>query len=306
MSLGHAGRLYLLAFDHRGSFCRDLFGIYAEPDADQTEAIADAKRLIFEGLLGTVESGAVGAAEAAVLVDERFGAEVAGLARERQLALAMPVERSERRVFELEYGDAFDQHIERFDPDFAKVLVRYNPDADAAENRIQLERLRRLADWLHARDRKLLFELLVPPTPEQLAAAGGEMTRYQAELRPELISRGIADAQSFGVEVDVWKLEGVDRPEDAEMLADQARSGAGREHVACTVLGAGAGDERVERWLRAAAPVDGFCGFAIGRSIWKRPLEGYLAEELRREEAARLIARHYAHFADVYMTAAHA
>ena len=49
-----------------------------------------------------------------------------------------------------------------------KALVRFNPDGDRELNRRQLERLRALSDWLGERDRELLFELLVPPEPEQL------------------------------------------------------------------------------------------------------------------------------------------
>ena len=96
----------------------------------------------------------------------------------------MPVEKSGQDEFDFEYGDDFGSHIERFDPDFAKVLVRYNPDGDAEMNARQLERLKRLADWLHDNDRKFLFELLVPATDEQLATVNGDSDRYDAELRP--------------------------------------------------------------------------------------------------------------------------
>jgi myo-inositol catabolism protein IolC len=50
------------------------------------------------------------------------------------------------------------------------VLVRYNPDGDAEMNKRQAERLRVLSDWLHANDRRLLFELLVPAEEAQLAS----------------------------------------------------------------------------------------------------------------------------------------
>ena len=76
--------------------------------------------------------------------------------------LAMPVEKSGQNEFDFQYGDDFGAHIEQFDPDFSKVLVRYNPDGDAEMNQRQIERLKRLADWLHEHDRKFLFELLVP------------------------------------------------------------------------------------------------------------------------------------------------
>ena len=42
------------------------------------------------------------------------------------------------------------------------MLVRYNPDGDAEDNREQRDKLKRLSDWLHEHDRRFLFELLVP------------------------------------------------------------------------------------------------------------------------------------------------
>jgi myo-inositol catabolism protein IolC len=300
MALGYDGKLYILAFDHRGSFQKKMFGIEGDPTSEETERIADAKHLIFEGMVKATETGAVQEDQVGVLVDEQFGGTIPAQARERGLKLAMPVEKSGQNEFDFEYGDQFGEHIEKFDPAFSKVLVRYNPDDDAEFNQRQLERLKRLADWLHASDRKFLYELLVPATDEQLASVGGDTERYDAELRPELMRRAIAETQDFGCEVDIWKIEGVDTREDAEMLARQTRVGEGREGVVCVLLGRGASDEKVDQWLRAAAPVDGFVGFAIGRSIWWDALKGFLDESLEREAAAAQIAENYLRFIRVY------
>lgn len=299
MSLGYDGKLYFLAFDHRGSFQKKMFGIEGDPTPEQTETIADAKKLIFEGMLEAVSRGA-DASATGVLVDEQFGSDIPQLAREHGLKLAMPVEKSGQDEFDFEYGDDFPAHIERFDPDFSKVLVRYNPDDDPTTNKRQLERLKRLADWLHDNGRKFLFELLVPATDDQLASVDGDSDRYDAELRPELMRRAIVDAQQFGVEVDVWKIEGVDSRDDDVMIAEQCRSGEGREGVTCVVLGRGASTAKVEQWLEAATSVDGFIGFAIGRSIWWDALKGFLANDLERSQAASQIADNYLHFVKVY------
>src|SRR5207248_6489949 len=159
MTLGYENTLYILAFDHRGSFQKKFFGIEGEPDAEQTAIIADAKHLIFEGMLRAVGSGA-DAATAGVLVDEQFGSSVPEEAREQGLKLAMPAERSGQTMFDFQYGEDFAAHIERFDPDFTKVLVRYNPEGDPQLNRDQLGKLGRLSDWLKAHERRFLFELL--------------------------------------------------------------------------------------------------------------------------------------------------
>jgi 5-dehydro-2-deoxygluconokinase len=299
MGLGYDGKLYILAFDHRGSFQKKLFDIHGEPTPEEAETVRDAKKVVFEGMEIAVERG-VDAAATGVLVDEQFGSDVPKLAKERGLRLAMPVEKSGQDEFDFQFGEDFGEHITKFDVDFAKVLVRYNPDGDAEMNARQLERLKRLADWLHANDGKFLFELLVPAEESQLESVGGDTDRYDAELRPELMRRAIEEIQDYGCEVDVWKIEGVDSREDAEMLAAQTRKGEGRENVVCVLLGRGASDAKVDHWLQQAAPVDGFIGFAIGRSIWWDALKGFLEGDLERKAAAEQIAENYLRFVKVY------
>src|SRR5438105_3951610 len=175
----------------------------------------------------------------------------------------------------------------------------YNPDGDAAGNREQLAKLRRLSDWLKQHDPKFLFELLVPAEQAQLDSVAGDSERYDIELRPELMRRAIAEIQDAGIEVDVWKIEGVDARSDCETLVSQVRSG-GRDGVVCVVLGRGADDAKVDHWLTQAAPVEGFVGFAIGRSIWWDPLKAYVDGKIERAAGARTIAENYLRFIKVY------
>jgi myo-inositol catabolism protein IolC len=298
MTTGYDQKLYILAFDHRGSFQKKFFGIEGEPDSEQTAMIADAKHLIFEGLQQAVTAGA-DASVTGVLVDEQFGGSVPEETRAQGLKLAMPAERSGQNMFDFQYGDDFPKHIETFDPDFVKVLVRYNPDGDAAENEEQLKKLKRLSDWLKANKRKFLFELLVPAEEAQLQSVDGDSDRYDSELRPELMRRTIAALQDAKIEVDIWKIEGVDERSDCELLVAQARTG-GRDGVKCVVLGRGADDAKVDQWLQAAAPVDGYIGFAIGRSIWWDPLKAYVDGKIDRAAGARKIAENYLRFVAVY------
>src|SRR4051794_8056287 len=188
MALGYDGKLFILAFDHRGSFQKKMFGIEGEPNEEQTQTISDAKHLIFEGMLAAAEKG-LDEQASGVLVDEQFGGDIPSQAKEHNFKLAMPVEKSGQNEFDFQYGeDGFGEHIEKFDPAFSKVLVRYNPDdPDTEMNQRQLGRLKTLADWLHSKDRKFLFELLVPATDAQLEAVDGNADRYDTELRPELM-----------------------------------------------------------------------------------------------------------------------
>lgn len=290
--------LYMLAFDHRSSFSRDLLGINGTPTVFESRRVADIKNLVYEGFQLALTDG-VPHESAGLLVDEQYGSKIARRARGEGVVLAMPVEKSGRAEFEFEFGDDFTAHIESFDPTYAKVLVRYSPDGDREVNLRQAERLRTLSNWLDRRGRKLLFELLVPAEPAQLESVGGSQERYDLELRPELVVRAVRDLQDAGVEPHIWKIEGLDRREDCLRVAEQARSG-GRDDVACIVLGRGADDARVEHWLEQAATVPGFVGFAVGRTLWWDELVAYVADEIDRETAARRIAANYRRMIDTY------
>ena len=291
--------LFMLAFDQRGSFTSGLFDIKGTPNSEETALVADAKRVIFEGLnLAVIDGFPI--ASIGLLVDEQFGAEVARKASAIGYTLAMPVEKSGQKEFDFEYGTDFGRHIECFDPAYAKVLVRYNPEGDSAMNLRQLERLAALSSWLRVHDRRLLFELLVPPEPAQLEMVGGDGDLYDRAMRPELTIRAIAEVQSAGVEPEIWKVEGMESHEDYRRVAEKARSG-GRENVRCIILGRGASEAKLEDWLRQEAGVPGFVGFAIGRTIWQRPLEEWLAEGLDRAGASRLIANNYLRMIEIYL-----
>ncbi len=298
---GNAEALYLLAFDHRGSFQKKLLGIAGTPTPEDEARISEAKGVIFAGFRKALDSG-LPLEGAGILVDEQFGAEIAREALALGAQLAMPVEKSGQDEFDFEYGEQFGDHIAAFDPTYAKVLVRYNAEGDAEMNGRQAERLAQLGDWLHGSGRKFLFELLVPAEPHQLEQVGGDADRYDRELRPDLMIDAIRECQESGVEPDIWKIEGLDAREDCARLADAARAG-GRDHVTCVVLGRGGDEAKVIAWLQAGAGVPGFVGFAVGRTIWWDPLEAWLAGQ-SKDEAAETIADNYGRLVDAYAAAA--
>ena len=297
MTLGFTGSLYILAFDHRGSF-RKKMGVGSDPTPEQIEQVRDAKILIFEGFQHALAEGAE-RSSAGVLVDEEYGTDVARAAKAEGVMFAMPVEKSGQDEFDFEHGDDFGAHIEDFDPRFSKVLVRYNPEADAEMNANQIVRLKQLGGWLHERGRTFLFELLVPADESQLASVGGDADRYDKEVRPGLMLQAIRDLHAGGVEPDIWKIEGLDKREDCEAVSELVRSD-GRDDVACVVLGRGADDDAVDHWLRQGSGVPGYRGFAIGRSIWGDPLMAFVEGRLDRSEAAKRIGQSYLRFIEVY------
>lgn len=301
MQVGYDRPLYILAFDHRSSF-EEMAAKAGIPEAEREERIRQAKETIFAGFEKAVQQGAPRNA-AGILVDEQYGAAVARNAHAEGYIFAMPVEKSGQKIFDFEYGDAFAEHILAFDPTFTKVLVRYNPEDPVESKQVQLERLKRLHDWLREHNRRFLLELLVPATKGQLERAGGDNERYDRDIRPELTLQAIDEFYAAGVVPDVWKIEGLDRRQDCERMAAKVRSG-GREQVGCVVLGRGADVARVNHWLRMGAGVPGYIGFAIGRTLWWDGVQGFLSGTLSRAEAAEKIAANYIRAINLFVEAA--
>jgi myo-inositol catabolism protein IolC len=299
MPRGYDRPLYIMPFDHRGSFQTKMFGWQSPLSDAQTAEIAGAKRVIYDGFLAAL-TGGVPREKAGILVDEQFGAAILRDATSKNIVTACPVENSGQAEFGFEYGEDFTRHIEAFDPTFAKVLVRYNPDGDRALNKRQAARLKRLSDFLAARGRsRFIFELLVPPEKMQLDRLKGSRETYDLELRPRVMVEAIQELQDGGVDPDLWKVEGLARREDCERVVAAARAG-GRHNVGCIVLGRGEDDRKVREWLGIAAAVPGYVGFAIGRTVFWDPLVAWRSKRATRDQTVAEIARRYRQFVDLF------
>jgi 5-dehydro-2-deoxygluconokinase len=276
-----------------------MFGWHEPLTAEQTAQIATAKQVIYDGFKAAI-AGGVPKEEAAILVDEQFGAAILRDARAQDYHYACPTEKSGQEEFDFQYGDDFAAHIEEFQPTFCKVLVRYNPEGDPGLNRRQAERLSRLSSYLQAAGRSLfMFELLVPPEKTQLDKVNGDKKAYDLEVRPRLMVQTIRELQDAQVEPDIWKIEGLDRPEDCEKVVAVARRD-GREKVGCIILGRGEDEEQVRKWLTVAAGVEGFIGFAVGRTDFWDPLVALRSGKTTRDAAVAEMARHYREFVDIF------
>jgi myo-inositol catabolism protein IolC/predicted NBD/HSP70 family sugar kinase len=296
---GYNRPLYVLPFDHRGSFETKMFGWHGDLSPEQTAEIAAAKQVIYDGFKTAVAEG-VPKEKAAILVDEQFGAAILRDAKANGFATACPAEKSGQNEFDFEYGDDFAKHIETVQPTFCKVLVRYNPEGDAVLNERQTTRLKKLSDYLHSKSKsRFMFELLVPAEPVQLDRLNGDKNLYDLELRPKLMVQTIEQLQDAGVEPDVWKIEGLDRREDCERMVTAAHRG-GRDKVGCIILGRGENDQKVREWLTTAASVKGFIGFAVGRTDFWQPLVDFRAQKISREAAVAEIARRYREFVGIF------
>ncbi len=301
---GYDQPLFVQPFDHRGSFIRSFFkasGTPAiDPETDRFTPVSAAKALIYRGLLRAIEDG-VPKEQVGILVDAQFGAPILADAQRRGIPRAVCIEKSGQEVFDFEYGVSWVTHIRFVRPDMVKVLVRLHPDDPEETMMVQLARLKLVSDYLRGPERRLfLFELLVPATTEADREAGDA---YDREVRPGHMERAIRRIQDFGIEPDIWKLEGVDRRADAEQVAEAVRRGAHRSKVGCILLGRGSDAGKVREWLEVAAPVSGFIGFAVGRTNFREPLADHLAGRIGEEEAISRIAANYRGCVDTWKAA---
>jgi 5-dehydro-2-deoxygluconokinase len=298
MTVGYDKPLYILPFDHRRSYGSEIFGFKDPLTPDQVAQIAASKQVIYDGFKKGVESG-VPKDKAGILVDEEFGAAILRDATKQGFLTAMPVEKSGQNEFDFEYGEQFAAHLDEFKTTFAKVLVRYNPEGSAELNQRQAARLKKLGDYCRRAGRLFMFELLVPAEPAQLQKVGGDKKAYDREVRPALMVRSIRELQDAGVEPDIWKIEGLDRPDDCLKVAEVARRD-GRTKVGCIVLGRGEDEQKVVHWLQIAAPVPAFTGFAVGRSTFLEPILQLRNGKLSAMAASSEIARRYRKWVDVF------
>jgi len=264
-------QIFALAFDHRNSLRRDFMHLTGQPAPEQHSTMVAAKGVVTDALIEAAPQ--VSPDTPVLLIDHEYGGQFVPRAQAAGVKVAMPVEESGQA--ELRY--LCDGHPERVvdahHPDYVKVLIRYNPGGDTAMNERQRGRLRKLSDWLDGRPERLMLELLVPPEPAQLAAVADDQSRFDRETRAALTAAAIDQIAGDGLRPALWKIEGPESREDAARIAEAVR--AANPDAGCLVLGRGADDAAVRRWLAIAAATDGFTGFAVGRTIWWDALKGF-------------------------------
>ena len=301
MKPGYTKPLYLLPFDHRNSYVADMFGFQFPLTDEQHQQVVASKHIIYDGLLAAI-AGHEATSHAGVLVDEQFGNDILRDAKKRHLVTALSVEKSGGAEFEFEYGADFAAHIELFEPTFAKVLVRFNPEGDPDLNDRQLAKLRELSEYCQKKQQLFMFELLVPASKEQLNWYHADVGAYDRKCRPALMEQAICAIQDAGIEPDVWKIEGLDKRDDCKNVIEAAKRN-GRTDVCCIVLGRGADEKKIAEWLNVAGSVPGFTGFAVGRTTFWSAITDLTAKRIVRQVAIARIAQRFKTWVDMFESA---
>ncbi len=264
-------RLFILPFDHRSTFVKELLGASYPPNAKIAKQVTALKGIVFEGFL-KARKLAKNPNELAILIDEEFGGGIITTAQKTGLHFALSVEKSGQPIFTFEYGEQFGDHLLKIKPTFAKALVRYDV-RKVADNKIQNKRLKTLSSFCRKNKLGLMVEILTD-------GKVGKAKQIETTMK-EMIAAGIRPT--------IWKVEGLDTVADWKKIRKLTTA-------MIIVLGRGESKKFVQNWMAVASKSGQVNGFAIGRTIFYRPLQDYLKKKLTRAQAVEQICKNYLAF----------
>jgi len=273
--------LFVLPFDHRAGFAQKMLGFGEILTLDEKKIVTSYKQIIYEAIYKAIDMG-IAKENSAVLVDEVYGLDILKDAKEKGLITMQTTEVSGLDYFDFEYDDWKD-HLLNVMPSFAKALVRYDVSADNTE---QLSRLKQLSDFCIENKIGLLIEPL-------MQNKNYEKDIYDKEYRYLDLIKMMIEMQDFGIEANIWKIEGLYKKEQYVEVVKVARNTENRSEVGVIILGRNETREHVFDWIKAGRDVDGVVGFAVGRTIFWEPLMKYKNAEISRSMAVDAIAADY-------------
>lgn len=299
-NLGYNKLLYILPFDHRATFAQKFFNKNSVADltSEERQLIMEYKKIIYEAFKKAVENG-VPKENAAILVDEEFGDEILKDAKENGFLTILTTEKSGQDEFEFQYGGDFPAHIEKYNPSFVKVLIKYNPEDNQQLKTRQIEKLKIVTDFCQVKKYKFLLEVLIIPTVKQEEIVGNSKEQFDKAMRSDLTVKMISELQNAGIEPDVWKLEGFDSAEEYKEIVQAARAN-GRSNVGFVILGRGENEEKVDDWLRIGKNVVGIIGFAVGRTVFWQGILDFRNGAKNRDEVVNEISKNLTNFYKIF------
>jgi len=266
-------KLYILPFDHRASFLKIL---------KKPNKVKEAKQIIFNGFL-KVYDDYKNKKDLAILVDQKYGNEIINFAKEKNITICLPIERSGKDILELEYKDL--NEVKKIDPDYIKLLIRYNP-INIKINEKQISVLKKVNDFCLKNNYKIILELLVPPTKDDLLLT----KNYDKYLRLDRTCQAINEIQEH-IKVDIWKLEGFTKRGFSEIVKITDSK--------IIFLGRGESKQKVKKWLMESKDIESIIGFAIGRTIFLETIKKYSEGLIDKEKASQEIASNFKYFIDL-------
>ena len=109
--------------------------------------------------------------------------------------------------------------------------------------------------------------------------------------------------QDYGVEPDIWKVEGLDRREQAEAVSEQARVGEARKRVGCIILGRGSDKSKSTSGYRSLHRFPASSGSPSAAPTSALPLKRFLEDPKQESAAIEAIAENYKGCVDTWQAA---
>jgi len=288
--LGYNKKMYILPFDHRSSFVKIFIGRKTGRDLKKEKFLFEYKNIIFKSFLIAIRR-INQPDDCLVFLDDEYSKDVIRVARRKRVGFALAVEKSGSKYFDFEHGDSFGEVVQKYNPNFVKALVRFNPDDKKAKEN-QMARLSLLSKWCRDNKFKFILELLIPPSQKDQSKYKKDRYKYDLSVRPALTLRAISQLRQLGIEPDVWKIEAMETKSDWEPVIEKIRLGPVRAKVAIIMLGRGASFAKVKHWIDNS-PKGELNGFAVGRTVWMRPLLDLHQGKISKKQAMNQIADNY-------------
>ena len=177
MTVGFDQPLYILPFDHRGSFQTKMFGwTGAAHRRSRRREIAAAKQVIYDGFKAAVAAACPRRRPASWWTSS--SAPPSSATRRRRLLHRLPRREERPGRIRLRVRRGLRRAHRGVPPDLLQGAGALQPGGRPALNRRQAARLKRLSDYLHDKSAsRFMFELLVPPEKAQLERGRRETGR---------------------------------------------------------------------------------------------------------------------------------
>ena len=274
-------QILAFAFDHRAQFEEMCARVGTSP-----EHVPYFKRLALSAAMMTAD----GREDGGILLDGRFGQEALDQATGKGLWIGRPVELPGARPIRFEGGPDLGCSLREWPAEHCvKCLVFYHPD-DPADLRAEQERqVLILADASRRTGHDLLLEVIP--------------SKSEAPVDERTLARAMRRFYALGVHPDWWKL-----PDPGSDAAWGDIAGVIEAHDphcrGVLLLGLDAPEAELVAAFATARRHPVCKGFAVGRTIFGKPAEEWLAGRINDQQAIQAMASAYRRLIDAWEAAA--
>ncbi len=278
-------QLFVFAFDHRWQFV-DL----AQKAGQNPQRIAAIKQLFIQAVERVEQQLHEQGVEANVglLADQRFGQDALNAATGRGWWIARPVEVQNSRPLALEHGRSVGSTLITWPQEhIIKCLVQFHPDDEPLLRLEQEAQLKAVYEASLASGHELLLEIIPP--------------KDHPSTHPDVLYRSLKRLYNLGIYPAWWKIE-TQSAEQWKQLDEliQQRDPYCRGVV---LLGLNASTEALADGFRQASQSTTCRGFAVGRTIFQKPSQAWLAGEIDDETLIQRVQGTFQQLIDAWRSA---